>query len=51
MSRDEFQYIDEQCEPVSRAVNLGKDVVGYLLVDNKDAGDSSPGAFDPQFFS
>mmetsp|Transcript_17484 Transcript_17484/g.31368 ORF Transcript_17484/g.31368 Transcript_17484/m.31368 type:complete len:479 (+) Transcript_17484:169-1605(+) len=26
--RDEFQYIDEQCEPVSRAVNLGKDVVG-----------------------
>jgi len=45
------------CEPVSKAVNLGKDMVGFLLVDSAsnnssiiENGDFEPGAFDPQFF-
>mmetsp|Transcript_11708 Transcript_11708/g.28844 ORF Transcript_11708/g.28844 Transcript_11708/m.28844 type:complete len:413 (-) Transcript_11708:89-1327(-) len=47
----------DPCKPVAQAVNIGKDMVGFLLVDSPSSAlvdenidDSQPGAFDPQFF-
>jgi len=62
VSRNSTNGDPEACRSVTQAVSLGKDMVGFLLVDNasspsmegegaQEAQDGSPGAFDPQFFS